>query len=757
MEQSGAFDQKHYRKQLKKAGLKQQRLIEHYLTEGWKIGLDPHPCFSTNFYLKNNEDVQKLDFHPFIHFIMYGYREHRSTKLGFSLTDYRQRHIDVNSPEINPLAHYTQRYGQTEPSPTQLMPIPLPAKLKLDKLGEFDDILAEAVQLGLFDYEWYSATYKKQFSDIQSAFTDYLHKSRFAPINPSILFDNEHYHRTNNDVYHAQASPLHHYLASGRKEGRQHSHLLNKWTPNTTINPPTWLLPEAQGLKIAVCLHIFYGDYIDRFAKALTDFPIDVDVLITLTDARLENRARKVFGKHPRVKKLTIKCVPNHGRNFGPLLVEYGNTLLQYDLFCHLHSKKSLYSGREQTQWAEYLTEYLIQDNSVTTRLLNAFIENKELGLYYPTTFWMMPSWVNHVTMNKSHMEPWLQELEIKECDGFLSYPAGGMFWARPQALKQLLTRSHSYIEFPQEPLPNDGSPLHALERVIGLLAERNDYKQFFYYPASAEFTTDQSYITMNYHNSAETVHALLRNYGNISFDVFDTLVRREYTFPDFAKLLLGEELAAQGLVTNAQAFVNLRNDSEFALRKRSNFIGDIKIHDIYSEIGIRLGLGEEHAQKMMQREFELDLGMIVAKDEMVDLFNDLGSLGHVLWVISDTYYTRAQVGQMLRKVGITGAYRLLVSSEEQKRKDNGSMWRMVKNDLELEGVTSYIHVGDNVVADAQIPGDMGLMTMHILHPIDKWKALGFPYQAENASPINETYLYKWGKLISCVGREPFL
>ncbi|NVL29483.1 hypothetical protein F2S71_00795 [Pseudomonas syringae pv. actinidiae] len=111
----------------------------------------------------------------------------------------------------------------------------------------------------------------------------------------------------------------------------------------------------------------------------------------------------------------------------------------------------------------------------------------------------------------------------------------------------------------------------------------------------------------------------------------------------------------------------------------------------------------------------------------------------------------------MLRKAGVTGAYRLLVSSEEQKRKDNGTMWRMVKNDLEHHGATPHIHIGDNVVADCQIPGDFGLTTLHILHPNDKWQALGFPKIRENSPTLNEYEIKKWGRLVSTVGRLPFI
>ena len=242
-----------------------------------------------------------------------------------------------------------------------------------------------------------------------------------------------------------------------------------------------------------------------------------------------------------------------------------------------------------------------------------------------------------------------------------------------------------------------------------------------------------------------------------ISFDVFDTLVRREFTEADYAKLQLGQQLAEAGKVESAEAFVKLRNAAEFTLRKKAQFKGDVSITDIYAELAKQLNVTEQEGKRWMQQEFELDLKMILPKNEMVELFNNLGSLGHKLWIISDTYYTRGQVGLMLKKAGITVPYRLLVSSAEQKRKDNGTMWHMVKQDLAEEGITRYLHIGDNVVADAQLPGDLGLTTFHILHPMDKWQALGFPTVLQGANALDEGQILKWGKLVSQVGRNPFI
>lgn len=751
---SGAFDEKYYKAQTDSKGIYPKDPIEHYLTEGWTTGFNPHPCFDTVFYLKNNSDLKDLVIHPFLHFLMYGHHEHRRTSPNFFLPEYRALHPEIEENNINPLKHYTLHYGSTVHSD------PIGAvQSAQNALAERDipTILAKAKSLQLFDFEWYKKTYNPAFTSELDAFKDYLYKSRFASVNPSQNFDNEAYHRCNIDVYHAQISPLFHYLVSGKKEGRTASRAITRWLPKPDLNPARQITKLAKKQKIAVCFHIYYEDYIERFANTLVTFPTQADVFITIANEQFRTHALETFSKIKSVNKIKIKTVPNRGRNFGPLLVEFSRELSKYDLFCHLHSKKSLYSGREQTQWADYLSEYLLNDCSVVKRVLNAFSENPRLGVYYPITFWMMPSWVNHVTMNKSHMREWQEKLSFESNDDFLSYPAGGMFWARPRAILDILDKKYQYEDFPSEPLPNDGSALHALERIIGPICEKNGFQQFFYHPTSGQLTTDQSYITSAYTRNLDSLLADLRTFSHISFDVFDTLVRRTFTVPDYAKLLLGKELVKQGIVDKPHDFVSIRNEAELQVRKRMNFKGDVSIHDIYTELASRLEISNTDAENLLTREFEIDLGMIMAKDEMVEAFNTLGSAGHILWVISDTYYNREQVGLILKKVGINAPHRLLVSSAEQKRKDNGTMWDMVKADLIREGASNHIHVGDNVVADCQIPGDRGISSVHILHPLDKWKALRLPEIAEASFSLDEEKILKWGKLMSCVGRVPFI
>jgi FMN phosphatase YigB (HAD superfamily) len=610
-----------------------------------------------------------------------------------------------------------------------------------------------AIASGLFNTEWYEARYGK-FEHPILAFQDYVEKSKYSNANPSSAFDTEYYHRCNIDIYHADQSPLLHYIFHGKQEGRRAAPEQIKWHPKKAIvavDDPAW-----QNQKIAICLHIFYPDFVEKFADCLRHFPCQIDVFVSVSHADIQSQVEQTFSEIPQVKFLKTAVAPNRGRNFGPMLVEFGKDLLNYDLMCHLHSKKSLYSGREQTQWFDYLNQYLFKDRHVVACLLRLFQNQPQLGMYYPTSFWMMPAWVNHWTCNKPFAQGFEHDWGIECKENFINYPVGGMFWARPAAIKQLLESDFDYEDFPAEPLPNDGSWLHALERSVGLLAEKNGYEQFFYYPPTGQFTKDKSYIFAPYVKTSEVLFNDLRNHHIVSFDVFDTVVRRQYCQPEYAKFKLGKILSDAGLFGSAESFVKMRNDLEFQLRQLKNFQGDVSISEVYAEMAKVLDADQEQVNSWMHMEFDLDLEQIVEKDEMVQLIHRLHEIGREIWFVTDIYYTRQQVEAVLKKAGLIMPHHLYVSSELGKRKDTGTMWQYIA-ELVKESGKSFVHVGDNVRSDAQLCGDYGLTNVHILHPLEKWQASGFAAVLTKDKCLDESHTLKWGALVSNLGRYPLL
>ena len=608
-----------------------------------------------------------------------------------------------------------------------------------------------AKKLGLFDAKWYQEHYGSFPSD-WLAFKDYLKKSPFGNVNPSPGFNTETYLRSNVDIYHAGISPLLHYMYHGQYEGRNWSRALPRWTPKDNLVPKETASWREQ--KIAIVLHIFYADFVAKFAECLERFPVQVDVFVTAATQDIADDANSTFSKLSKVNKVNVAVCQNRGRNFGPFLVHFSKQLLNYDLKCHLHSKKSLYSGREQTQWFDYQNQYLLKDGHVTKSVLRLFDEHKDMGIYYPTSFWMMPAWVNHWTCNKPYAKEFVEEWGIDIDDNFINYPVGGMFWARPAALKPLLDNTYQYEDFPAEPLPNDGSKLHALERLLGLLVEKQGFEQFFYYPPLGRFTQDKTSIASSYYKPAGALLSDLSNFEIVSFDIFDTVLRRQFHEPDYAKYLLGKELVNQGYFASPEAFIDARNNAELTCRQNKDFQGDVCITEAYRQLATDIGVNTDETTKWLEKEFHYDLSMAMPKDEMVEIVKQLALNKKEIWFVTDIYYTKQQIETMLRKIGIAVPYRLFVSSDLGKRKDSGTMWTFIK-ELVQQANKSHIHVGDNVRSDAQICGDFGLQNVHILHPEDKWKLAGFSQIAKLDNP-SENEILKWGPQISHFGRYPF-
>ena len=61
----------------------------------------------------------------------------------------------------------------------------------------------------------------------------------------------------------------------------------------------------------------------------------------------------------------------------------------------------------------------------------------------------------------------------MHRCPPAIDFPVGTMFWARPEALAPLLRLGLNLDDYPDEPLPVDGTILHALERLLPLVRGR--------------------------------------------------------------------------------------------------------------------------------------------------------------------------------------------------------------------------------------------------------------------------------------------
>ena len=58
-----------------------------------------------------------------------------------------------------------------------------------------------------------------------------------------------------------------------------------------------------------------------------------------------------------------------------------------------------------------------------------------------------------------------------------ISFPVGTMFWARVESLLPIFNLDLDWQDYPSEPLPYDGSILHAIERLLPLVASSQGFR----------------------------------------------------------------------------------------------------------------------------------------------------------------------------------------------------------------------------------------------------------------------------------------
>ena len=239
-------------------------------------------------------------------------------------------------------------------------------------------------------------------------------------------------------------------------------------------------------LKVGIHIHVYYIDMIDIFIKHLINFPIFFDLFITVNLQENKDICLKYFTKEKLIKlnNITIKIVENRGRDIAPWIIEFANIQHNYDLFCHLHTKKSLHNY-ELKEWAEYLIDNLISEKASKSILTN-FVLNDDVSMIFPPIYYQIPIFIANPDKNDdNNISKLLEKLNINftpdaEISNFV-FPAGTMLWYRPKILKPLFDLNFKYEDFPKEPIPVTGTLAHAIERVIGIIGEQANYKIKFY------------------------------------------------------------------------------------------------------------------------------------------------------------------------------------------------------------------------------------------------------------------------------------
>lgn len=239
----------------------------------------------------------------------------------------------------------------------------------------------------------------------------------------------------------------------------------------------------SSGHKIALIMHIYFVDLIGYCFNYAQSMPKACDVYITTDTEEKKDEILKAFQNLP-CNQLDIRVIENRGRDVSALLISARDFIMKYDYVCFVHDKKvgQLNWEIKGDAFAYQCFENLLKNKTFVENLIGIFENNPRLGMLVPPPpgfadyyFTYGFPWGANYKVTKELADNLGLKVQMSQEKDPIA-PLGTMFWFRPKALKLLFDRGWDYADFPKEPNTQDGTLLHAIERVYPFVSQQAGY-----------------------------------------------------------------------------------------------------------------------------------------------------------------------------------------------------------------------------------------------------------------------------------------
>lgn len=263
------------------------------------------------------------------------------------------------------------------------------------------------------------------------------------------------------------ADPFADFLRAGKPKG--------KWTYEVINDQYNENIAITSRHKTALHIHAHYPELLEEIIWRIKKNKTKIDIFISVTCQEAEDKCVKICNELD-LKIFKIKVLPNVGRDIGPMISWFlPETYFHYDFVGHVHTKKSPHANKDIIlKWNNFLLENMLggSSNAMIDKILTALSKDPLLGLIFPddpnAIGWDKNKDIAIKLMNRINV------FKLPEC---FNFPVGNMFWARSTALEALMNLKLDREDYPMEPLPLDGTLLHAMERLLPFQVELNGYK----------------------------------------------------------------------------------------------------------------------------------------------------------------------------------------------------------------------------------------------------------------------------------------
>lgn len=232
------------------------------------------------------------------------------------------------------------------------------------------------------------------------------------------------------------------------------------------------------GHSSAVIMFLYYEESLNKYLSYIDNIVQTIDIYIVSNNVDIYGVILQYIEKSQN--RIWLVKSQNRGREVSAFLIACRGILKKYEYICFVHDKKRKeYISKEAFEfWIDNLWGNTLGDGAYISNVLHILESNKEIGLLAP------PEPIGKFTPFLYGGDVWGQDFILTqqlarelglECRMEKDKPPvtlGMCFWARSRALEKLLKKDWRYESFDEEPLKDDGTVSHAIERILGYVAQ---------------------------------------------------------------------------------------------------------------------------------------------------------------------------------------------------------------------------------------------------------------------------------------------
>lgn len=205
------------------------------------------------------------------------------------------------------------------------------------------------------------------------------------------------------------------------------------------------------------------------------------------------------------------------------------------------------------------------------------------------------------------------------------------------------------------------------------------------------------------------------------SYDVFDTLITRTTATPKGIFSIVDHILSTEYPDIRrklGQDFYTVRINAEttYIISEKSGDREDISLNDIYRRMSWMTALSDEELEFVKQLELQTELNNIVGISDNIEKIRRHIEDGDRVVLISDMYLPGREIRRLLMKCDpVFVDLPIYVSGECGYKKSTGMLYSYVRRQ-ELVRWEDWVHTGDNVYSDVEVPRSLGMKAIHYVY-----------------------------------------